>query len=274
LSSAFTVPFEQCDAGEIRRVGGKCASLGELARAGFAVPPGFCVTTRAYADFVERAGLGTIVREALAGLDVEDGEALARAGEGIRTAFESAPVPAEIADAVRAGLALLGDGPVAVRSSATAEDLPEASFTGQQDTYLNIVGADAVIDAVRRCWASLWTDRAIAYRTRNGIDHAQVRLACVVQRLIAADAAGVLFTANPVSGRRTEVVLDASPGLGEAIVAGLVTPDHYVIRKGIAGREPAIRERQIAEKAVAIEPAAGGGIVRRELVGDERCRPV
>ena len=121
------------------------------------------------------------------------------------------------------------DAPVAVRSSATAEDLPAASFAGQQDTYLNVVGRGPLLDAVRRCWASLWTDRAVSYRAANGIDPGGVRLAVVVQRMVEAEVAGVLFTANPVTGRRRQAVIDASPGLGEAVVSGAVNPDHFVV---------------------------------------------
>jgi pyruvate,water dikinase len=157
---------------------------------------------------------------------------------------------------VAAGYARLGaDAPVAVRSSATAEDLPFASFAGQQDTYLNIVGQTAVMDAVRRCWASLWTDRAVAYRATNGIDHRTVRLAVVIQRMVAASVAGVLFTANSVTGRRKEAVIDASPGLGEAVVSGAVNPDHFVVDTA-TGR---ILERRIGDKRLAIRSKPGGG---------------
>src|SRR5262249_52919541 len=144
-------------------------------------------------------------------------ESLPRAAAATRDLFLRAPIPGEIAAAAGEAYARLGEGtPVAVRSSATAEDLPFASFAGQQDTYLHVIGRDAVINAVRRCWASLWTDRAVVYRSTNAIDHRTVRLAVVVQRMVAAEVAGVLFTANPVTGRRRQAVLDASPGLGEA----------------------------------------------------------
>ncbi|WP_433501880.1 PEP/pyruvate-binding domain-containing protein [Pseudonocardia halophobica] len=195
-------------------VGGKAASLGRLIRAGFPVPPGSCVTTTAY-----RAVADPVVRPLLdAGAAPAD----------LRAAVRSAPVPAVLAAAIRA----LADGPVAVRSSATAEDLPDASFAGQQDTFLDVEGPDAVLDAVRRCWASLWTDRAVAYRAANGIDDRTVALAVVVQRMVPAAAAGVLFTANPVTGRRGETVIDAAPGLGEAVVSGTVDPEHLVLDAG------------------------------------------
>ncbi|MCA1709900.1 MAG: phosphoenolpyruvate synthase, partial [Actinobacteria bacterium] len=193
-------------------VGGKAANLGELIRAGFPVPPGFCITTSAYQQVAANAfdsgapDTGLIAEQA-------------------RTAILAAPVPTAIADAVERAYRALGDDvPVAVRSSATAEDLPWASFAGQQDTFLNIVGVDALLDAVRRCWASLWTDRAVSYRTTNGIDHATVRLAVVVQHMVEPQVAGVLFTADPVTGTRGHTVIDASPGLGEAVVSGAVNP--------------------------------------------------
>jgi rifampicin phosphotransferase len=223
-------------------VGGKAANLGELIRAGFAVPPGFCITTAAYQQ---------IAADAFDPGAQDEG----RLAERARAAILATSVPAAIADAVDHAYRALGDAvPVAVRSSATAEDLPWASFAGQQDTYLNIVGADAVLDAVRRCWASLWTDRAVSYRTTNGIDHATVRLAVVVQQMIESQVAGVLFTADPVTGHRGHTVIDASPGLGEAVVSGAVNPDHVVV--DTAGT---VLERRMGDKRVVIRSLPGGG---------------
>jgi pyruvate,water dikinase len=245
------------DLGELRAadlpsVGGKAANLGELISAGLPVPGGFCVTTAAYAR---------------AATDVDTADPV-RARELLR----SAPLPDDVATGVVAayrhlcaqdGVDPAGDGepevPVAVRSSATAEDLPTASFAGQQDTYLNVVGVEALVDAVRRCWASLWTDRAVAYRADLGIDDAEVRLAVVVQRMVAAQVAGVLFTADPVSGRRTRTVLDASPGLGEAVVSGMVNPDHLGVEDG------RVVDRRLGDKAVAVRALPGGGTERVEL---------
>ena len=204
-------------ADQIGAVGGKAANLGELIRAGFDVPPGFCITTEAY-------------RLAVRGTAVEAGTSTD--APAARAAVLAAPFPEPVADAVRDAYARLesgGDGPVAVRSSATAEDLPGASFAGQQDTYLNVAGIDDVLDAVHRCWASLWTDRAVAYRTAQGIDGSGVALAVVVQRMVDAQSAGVLFTADPVTGRRRQAVLDAARGLGDAVVSGAVDPDHFVV---------------------------------------------
>ncbi|MGH3935527.1 MAG: PEP/pyruvate-binding domain-containing protein, partial [Pseudonocardiaceae bacterium] len=230
------------DAQLLAVVGGKAANLGELIRAGFPVPPGFCLTTAAYQQVAEDAvDLRAYATSSLA--------------EHARAAILAAPIPPAIADAVDRAYRALGDNvPVAVRSSATAEDLPWASFAGQQDTYLNIVGGDAVLDAVRRCWASLWTDRAVSYRTTNGIDHATVRLAVVVQQMLDPHVAGVLFTADPVTGHRGHTVIDASPGLGEAVVSGVVNPDHFV-----ADGAGTVLQRRLGDKRVSVRSLAGGG---------------
>src|SRR5262249_26485174 len=150
--------------------------------------------------------------------------------------------------------------PVAVRSSATAEDLPDASFAGQQETFLNAVGADAVLDAIHRCWASLWTDRAVSYRATHGIDVRAVQLAVVVQRMVDAQVAGVLFTANPLSGERRQAVIDANPGLGEAVVSGATTPDHFVVNTATGE----IVERRLGAKQIVIRAGVGGGTERVE----------
>src|SRR5215470_6162816 len=174
-------------------------------------------------------------------------------------------MPGDVAAAILDAYQRLGaETPVAVRSSATAEDLPNASFAGQQDTYLNIVGADAVLDAVRRCWASLWTDRAVIYRSTNDIDHRVVRLAVVVQQMVDAEIAGVLFTANPVTGRRHQAVIDASPGLGEAVVSGTVNPDHFVVDPG-----GGISERRLGDKRFSVRSVPGGGTRHVENAADD-----
>ncbi len=227
--------------------GGKGANLGELLRAGFRVPSGFVVTTGAYAEVVEAAPLP--VDELLAA-----GDAAA-----IRAAIESLEVPVTLRQELAAAYARLGSGPVAVRSSATAEDLPGAAFAGQQDTYLAVFGLPALVDAVRSCWASLWTDRAVAYRRQRKVASAGVRLAVVVQRMVEADVAGVLFTADPVSGDRDKMIVDASPGLGEAVVSGLVTPDHYVLDR--AGH---VREQTAGRRETVVRSAPGGGVVAGE----------
>jgi pyruvate,water dikinase len=259
----YVLPLAGLDRHSVAEAGGKAANLGELIRAGFTVPSGFCVTSAAYALAAEGAGLDRELG-ALAATDPAAATALADLAGGLRARLAAAPVPAPVTAAVAEAYARLGSGgapPVAVRSSATAEDLPMASFAGQQDTYLHVVGADAVIEAVRRCWASLWTDRAVSYRSTNRIDHGSVRLAVVVQEMVDAAVAGVLFTANPLTGRRREVVIDASPGLGEAIVSGAVNPDHFVVRTATG----AIVVRRIGDKRVAVRPAPGGSTRRVEL---------
>ena len=227
------------------RVGGKGSNLAALVRAGLPVPGGVCVTTAAY-----RRAVGTALDGLLDGLlgDARDTSVLAAKA---RAAVLAVGVPDDVAAAVRAACP---DGPVAVRSSATAEDLPDASFAGQQDTELNVVGADAVLDAVRRCWASLWTDRAVAYRGAQGIDHAAVALAVVVQRMVDARWAGVLFTANPVTGGRGQAVIDAAPGLGESVVSGSVDPEHLVVDP-----DGTIAERRAGAGGSVVLARAGGG---------------
>jgi phosphoenolpyruvate synthase/pyruvate phosphate dikinase len=208
-------------------VGGKGISLTRMVGAGLPVPDGFHVTTVAYKRFVSENRLKTRILEALEGVDVSNPETLEAASRVVTKMFTDAPIPPDVASAVvQAYNELPGVSPaVAVRSSATAEDLPEASFAGQQETYLNINGADALLEATRKCWASLWTARAIVYRKRQGIHSEGIALAVVVQLLIPAEVSGILFTANPITGSRDQIVINASWGLGEAIVGGLVTPD-------------------------------------------------
>jgi pyruvate,water dikinase len=211
------------------RSGGKGASLGRLYQAGLPVPPGFVVGVEAYRRFVDGAGLGPLVARLVGEVAADNADALADASAALMAAFEAAPVPKPLAEAIAVAWRQLGAGPVAVRSSATAEDLPQASFAGQQDTVLGVASVDAVTEAVRRCWSSLWTVRAVAYRSRQGIDHAQVAAAVVVQRMVAADVAGVLFTADPLTGRRDHVMVEAVRGLGAPLVGGRVTPQRWVV---------------------------------------------
>jgi len=253
--------FAEIGAGMLAEVGGKAANLGELTRAGLPVPPGFCLTTSAYRQATEPAGL-TPIFDALEATTATDVPALTALAERARAVVASAPIPTAIARAVVAAYNQLGtDVPVAVRSSATAEDLPFASFAGQQDTYLNIVGDDDVLDAVRRCWASLWTDRAVVYRATNGIDNRTVHLAVVVQRMVDSAVAGVMFTANPVTGHRRQSVIDASPGLGEAVVSGAVNPDHFVVDTATE----TILDRRLGDKRLTIRSLPGGGTEHVEL---------
>jgi len=217
----------------LETAGGKGMSLAKLSRAGMPVPDGFHITTEAYRQFVATNKLQSCIQEALQGADIAKPSTLETASEAIRRSFAQAQIPGDLANAiVNAYAALPGiNPPVAVRSSATAEDLPGASFAGQQETYLNIIGAGQVLEATKKCWASLWTGRAIGYRARQGIGAEGVALAVVVQLLVDAEAAGILFTANPLNGNRDEVVINAAWGLGEAVVGGAVTPDTLTVRK-------------------------------------------
>ena len=217
----------------LENVGGKGMSLAKLTRAGLPVPGGFHVTTEAYRQFVAANDLQPKIIDALRMVDIAVPASLETASHSIYELFEHSHIPAEVSDAIVDAYQALEEhhAVVAVRSSATAEDLPEASFAGQQETFLNIHGIDEVLDAVKDCWASLWTARAIAYRIQNKIDQNTVALAVVVQKLVFADAAGILFTANPITGKRDEVVINAAWGLGEAIVGGAVTPDTITVSK-------------------------------------------
>src|SRR5512142_568333 len=259
----YTLPFSSIEA-TLERAGGKGTNLAEMARAGFAVPPGFVVTTDAYREFVQANQFSARLLDLARGISPDHLAALYDTSAKIRNLFEQGAMPPAIAAEIRSEHHLLASNsqtptappqPVAVRSSATAEDLPGLAFAGQQDTFLNVTGEDAVLDAVKRCWGSLWTARALAYRARNNIHPDKVELAVVVQKMVASESSGVLFTANPVTGRRAESVIDASFGLGEAIVSGLVTPDHYVVNT----RAWKISECVLGEKAVAVIPRAGGG---------------
>jgi phosphohistidine swiveling domain-containing protein len=227
---SLVADLSELGATSLTLVGGKALNLGRLAAAGLPVPRGFCLTTAAYRLAAPRE-LDALAAH-LDGAGPEKataGDALRELAVRAREMIVTSPIPHEVDAAVRKAYAVMGSPAVAVRSSATAEDLPFASFAGQQDSYLDIVGADAVVQAVRRCWASLWTERAVAYRSANGIGQRDVGLAVVVQDLVHAAAAGVLFTANPVTGTRTETVIDASPGPGQAVVSGAVNPDHFVV---------------------------------------------
>ena len=232
----------------LENVGGKGASLARLANAGLPVPGGFHVTTSAYRRFVAENNLEPEILRALEGVSVAKPATLERASEAIRHTFLQASIPAALAGAIVSAYAALPgrDPAVAVRSSATAEDLPEASFAGQQETYLHVRGADAVLEAVQKCWGSLWTARAIGYRLKQGIQAEGVALAVVVQLLVPAEAAGILFTANPLNGRRDQAVINAAWGLGEAVVGGAVTPDTLIVDK-TSGQ---VLDRQTASKQV------------------------
>jgi rifampicin phosphotransferase len=250
--------LREIDQTQVAAVGGKGASLGELSRIeGVRVPPGFVVTTDAYRRIVAAAPAIDDPLDRLARLAPDDRPAIAAHSAEVRRILEAVAIPDDVAAAITGALARLGGDDVAcaVRSSATAEDLPTASFAGQQDSYLNVAGAAAILDHVRRCWASLFTDRAVTYRLRNGFDHRKVHMAVVVQQMIPADAAGVLFTADPITGHRKVTSIEAVVGLGEALVSGVVSPDTYQVRDGaVVARtqrhaQPVLTDAQIVRLA-------------------------
>ena len=250
---AFVLPLNSSDA-TLAVAGGKGLNLSRMSRASFPVPPGFLITTAAYSTFVEANLLQKQIVE-VANNEVETSEAKSVA---IRQLFTKGRIPNELAEAIdHAYLDLVqavGDLPLAVRSSATAEDLPGASFAGQQDTYLNVQGERALLDAVQRCWSSLWTSRALEYRARQHIDPTGVSLAVVVQVMVPSEASGIMFSANTLTGARNEIVIEAAWGLGEAIVGGVVTPDHIVVDKETG----VIKQVTIADKTVMTQPTATG----------------
>jgi rifampicin phosphotransferase len=232
----------------LERVGGKGASLARMAGAGLPVPPGFHLTTAAYRRFVEANNLQPAIVEAATLANIDEPASLERASATIQSLFERGAVPEEVAAAIRQAYTQLGGEslPVAVRSSATAEDLPGMSFAGQQESYLNVHGHASLLDAVKRCWASHWTARAIGYRARHNIAPQDVSLAVVVQRLVPAEAAGVMFTVDPLTGSPDQVTINAAWGLGEAVVGGQVIPDTFVVDRASG----TIAEQTVGEKIV------------------------
>lgn len=264
--------FSELAREDVPYAGGKGANLGELTRAGLPVPAGFVIGAPAYAAFCEHTGLRERLREILAEVDVEDNAALERAAATARQAVMHAALPDALADAIAVAYRDLSQdtAAVAVRSSATAEDTASASFAGMNETFLNVYGEREVIDAVRRCWASLFGARTIYYRGRRGFSQADMDIAVIVQRQIASVSAGVMFTVDPSSGARDTLVIEGSFGLGEAVVSGSVSPDRYVVSKdGLA-----ILVRSVRPKELAIEPSPGGGTVTRKLDPSESMRAV
>ncbi len=241
-TSDFVLWFGKIDRDDIALVGGKGANLGEMAKAGFPVPDGFVVTAAAYDEFIGDNHLKTKIHQILDSLDVIDTLRLERASREVRKMMIAAPVPENAAAAIMKAYLKLGEKTcVAVRSSATAEDLPDASFAGQQETYLNVVGESNVINKVREAWASLFTPRAIFYRQEKKFDHFKVKIAVPVQKMVQSESSGVMFTVNPVNNDKSAVVVEAIWGLGELIVQGAVTPDHFEILK----RDLSISVKQI-----------------------------
>jgi pyruvate,water dikinase len=223
--------FRDVDKDDVGLAGGKGANLGELTKAKIPVPPGFIVTSHSYFQFLKESGLEPKIAELLKDLNADDSATLQALATRVKELMTASEMPGEIAAEIRRAYRELGEGPVAVRSSATAEDLAEASFAGQQSTFLNVIGEENVVAAVRACWASLFEARAIFYREHSGFDHLSVGIAVPVQKMIQSQRSGVMFTLEPVEGARDKIVIEAIYGLGEAIVSGAVTPDLYIVDK-------------------------------------------
>ena len=269
----YTAWFDEIRKDDIALAGGKGANLGELSHAGLPVPAGFVLTTTAYDAFVEANSIEEAILGRASVTRADDPAVFEEIAEAIRALFSGGKVPEEMADEILAAYQKLSEDavgtPVAARSSATAEDLPGMSFAGQQETYLNIRGAEALLDGVKNCWASLWTARAMAYRARQSVDPATVSLAVVVQRMVESEAAGVMFTANPANGRRDQATISAAWGLGESVVSGSVTPDSIVVEKQ-SGR---VLSRETSDKQV-MTVYSESGTEERPVPEARRRQPV
>ena len=261
--------FEEIDRTQVAVVGGKAAHLGELSRIeGIRVPAGFCVTTDAFRRIMADAPSVDERIDRLSCLSPDDREAIGTLSAEIRRTIEEIAITEELAAAITGWVARLGeDAAYAVRSSATAEDLPTASFAGQQDTYLNVVGSEAIVRHVSRCWASLFTERAVTYRLRNGFDHRRVHMAVVVQQMVYPEAAGILFTADPVTSNRKVASVEASFGLGEALVSGRVNADVYKVRDG------EVVARALGAKQLAIYASPAGGTQELAIEPERQEQP-
>ncbi|MDB4889818.1 MAG: phosphoenolpyruvate synthase [Gemmatimonadetes bacterium] len=267
--NCYVLGLQEIDQTQVAVVGGKGAHLGELSRIeGLRVPAGFCVTTHAFQRIMAEAPSIDDRLDRLSRLKPDDREAIRALSDEIRLAIEGIAIPDDLAAAITGALAQLGEQTAcAVRSSATAEDLPTASFAGQQDTHLNVVGLAAVLQHVSRCWASLFTERAVTYRLRNGFDHRKVQMAVVVQRMVWARAAGILFTADPLTGNRKVSTVEATFGLGEALVSGLVNADVYRVRDG------AVVAKAVGTKLLAILPSRAGGTQQQAIEPEQQQQP-
>ncbi len=260
-NAPYLLDLQRADRSKLMLVGGKCANLGELsAIKGIKVPDGFCVTTEAYKAITENNEALNGLLDELMLLTTDDRESISKISTKIRMTIESMPIPNDLEEQIAGHLIKFGAKEAfAVRSSATAEDLPTASFAGQQNTYLNIIGKDAILEHISKCWASLFTDRAVIYRLQNGFDHRKVQLAVVVQQMVFPQAAGIMFTADPITGSRKVLSIDAGFGLGEAMVSGRVNADNYKV----CGEK--ITDKKISTKKLAIYALKGGGTEEQEL---------
>ena len=269
MTERYVLGFQEIDQTQVAVVGGKGANLGELSRIeGIRVPAGFCVTTDAFLRIMAEAPSIDGRLDRLSRLRPDDREAISALSAEIRRTLEEVAIPDDLAAAITRSLAGLGEQTAcAVRSSATAEDLPTASFAGQQDTYLNVAGPAAILRHVRRCWASLFTERAVTYRLRNGIDHRKVCMAVVVQQMVFPQAAGILFTADPVTSNRKVASVEAGFGLGEALVSGLVNADVYKVRDG------EVVARTVATKQLAVQASPAGGTQKQAIEPERQQQP-
>ncbi|HDR4898125.1 phosphoenolpyruvate synthase [Bacillus cereus] len=259
--SSFVLDFQEIEKGQLSLVGGKGLNLGELSNIqGIQVPEGFCVTTVGYEKAIEQnEELQTLLQQ-LTKLNREDRAQIGEMSKEIREVIMAVQIPSDVVEAVAHYLSRFGnEHAYAVRSSATAEDLPYASFAGQQDTYLNIIGKEAILQHVRKCWASLFTERAVMYRMQNGFEHNQVSICVVVQKMVFPEASGILFTADPITSSRKVLSIDASFGLGEALVSGLVSADNYKVKEG------KIVDKVISTKKVAIYALKEGGTETKQI---------
>ncbi|PRQ08658.1 phosphoenolpyruvate synthase [Enhygromyxa salina] len=253
--TTYILPFSNIRATDLPRVGGKGANLGEMVAAGVAVPDGFCVTTEAFDEFLAASSSAVQLMDQVDALAPDDLDGVRRLGAQLREQLERTPIPAPIAEQIRVAFEQVqGDHAWAVRSSATLEDLAEASFAGQQDTYLNVRGLERLLDRVRACWASLFTDRAISYRRQHGFGSTIAKLSVVVQRMVQSEVSGIMFSADPLSGHRGVASIDASWGLGEALVSGIVEADNYRIDR----RSGALLDQRLGAKAIEIVGTANG----------------
>ncbi|OAS85362.1 phosphoenolpyruvate synthase [Metabacillus litoralis] len=264
--SSLVLGFQEMEKSQLLLVGGKGVNLGELSKIqGIQVPEGFCITTVGYQKAIEQNETFQALLEQLTMLKVEDRDQISDISRKIRQIIMEVEIPSDVAGAVAHYLSLFGDEHAyAVRSSATAEDLPHASFAGQQDTYLNIIGKDAILQHISKCWASLFTDRAVIYRMQNGFDQSQVYISVIIQRMIFPQASGILFTADPITSNRKLLSIDASFGLGESLVSGLVSPDCYKVR------EEEITDKIIATKKLAIYGRKEGGTETKQIDPDQQ----
>jgi pyruvate,water dikinase len=270
---SFTLPFEAAREDDFPRMGGKCASLARMIARGVRVPSGFAVTTDAYALHLRSNGLSATIADRLSRIVLEDVDDEEKLSHEIRDAIVAQSMPGVVEQAIREGYRRMspdGQLPVAVRSSATAEDLPDASFAGQQDTYLWVVGEDAVVEKVKACWASLFNARAISYRAENHLGQIDVLMSVGVQKMVNASAAGVAMTLDPINGDRTKIVIDSAFGLGEPVVSGEITPDNFVVEKVLMQ----VLKRRIAEKDFElVADRAARKTVERVIEPERRTLP-